>query len=311
MEGLPMNLVDQGVNSTWWQVYKSPHDFRDITWEDLLGIARLHWNWVSAQQNAYTIDTGSCLVAALMMPSTSGARIFLSTIARGSRREEMRRHGAANAPAWYTALGPAAGNLGHAESAAEYLFETSRYARGVVSGGRYRVDDRDNPNSRMKLAVWGYKPGYAATGQPVALCSECTEVAIRLNIDYWTQAKSDRADRLDRDSYGRRRLDMPPPPAPGSHLNTTPYRGYPVAPPAPRDNTSSYSGGPGGSSSSRAPPSGYGRAPAPAPGKSSSKSKSSRPSASDAQLSHLMNGMHIGGSTGSKSSSKKKVSRRY
>ncbi|KAL1851734.1 hypothetical protein Daus18300_012419 [Diaporthe australafricana] len=205
MNGLPMNPIDSGTKTTWWQIYPSNNDYRDMAWDDLLNIARLHWNYVQAQEpreRAYTAKTNSCLVAALMLPSTSGAVIFLSTIARGAQYDKMRDYGGYDAPAWYMANEESA-EL-HAEKAAEYLFETSQYSRGIVHNGQYRPGDRDNPYSRMKLAVYGRKKDDPPAGKPIDICQGCRTVADRLNIEYWTAEKGSDADRAINDSFGHR-----------------------------------------------------------------------------------------------------------
>ena len=147
-----MNRIGEGADATWTQIYHSPCDHRSITWDDLLGIARLHWNWVKVQDDAYT-STATCIVAALMLPSTRGAVIFLSTIARGDRYTEMSDFGFYNAPAWHYH------NRGsdelHAEKAAEYLFESSNYSQGIVSNMQYVLPDRDNPLKPHEVGCLG------------------------------------------------------------------------------------------------------------------------------------------------------------
>lgn len=214
MNGLSMEPIDLGSNTAWTQVYYSRYDYRDMAWDDLLNVVRLYWNWVQAQDGAYNGRTDSCLVAALMLPSTSGAIIFLSTIARGSRYNGMCDYGAYDAPAWYMANQESPEI--HAEKAAEYLFETSLYSRGIVYNGQYRPDDRDNPHGRMKMAVYGRMDRDPSAGKPIDICNGCRTVAERLNIEYRTVGKGRDVARTGSDSFGHRgRRDMPPPPPPG------------------------------------------------------------------------------------------------
>ncbi|KAK4680023.1 hypothetical protein QC764_209325 [Podospora pseudoanserina] len=189
---------DSGNNATWTKTIVSKTDYRDIMWTDLLEIAEDHWKWVQAQPGAYTRGE-SCLVAALFLPSTKGGVIFLSTIPRGTKHTEMM-NGARAAPAWFHATtGGTNRNTNlqlHAEDGAEFLFETSPYAKGIVSRNlQYVTPDRDNAHSRMKLAVWGRHKTSPAQGESIALCTvgekqpKCPAVARALNIAYCERYK--------------------------------------------------------------------------------------------------------------------------
>ncbi|KAK0664646.1 hypothetical protein QBC41DRAFT_349857 [Cercophora samala] len=192
-----MTKHDTGANATWTKTVVSKTDYRNIMWTDLLAIAADHWQWVQAQPGAYTAQ-GSCLVAALFLPSTKGGVIFLSTIPRGTKHTEMM-NGARTAPAWFRATtggtGRATGLKLHAEDGAEFLFETSAYAKGIVKNFQYVTPDRDNHHGQMRLAVWGRHRTSPAQGESIALCTagekqpKCPAVARALNVAYCEQYK--------------------------------------------------------------------------------------------------------------------------
>ncbi|KAI3400648.1 hypothetical protein diail_2360 [Diaporthe ilicicola] len=186
-----MHKEGSGTSATWTKVFVSRDDYRDIMWEDLLEIAKDHWDWLMRDRDggraAYT-DMGSCLVAALFLPKTSGGVIFLSTIPRGNVHRAMSTSGAG---AWRAANTDRSRRLMKldAEDGAEYLFETSPYAAGIVSrAGEYVTPDRDNPHSRMKIAVWGRHNNSPPEGQQIPSCSKCKNVADTLNVVYSAHA---------------------------------------------------------------------------------------------------------------------------
>ncbi|KAK4203630.1 hypothetical protein QBC40DRAFT_219198 [Triangularia verruculosa] len=192
-----MTKHDDDNNATWTKIVVSKTDYRNIMWTDLLKIAEDNWKWVQTQPFPNTAQ-GSCLVAALFLPSISGGVIFLSTIPRGSKHTEMM-NGDRAAPAWFGATTGGTGhNTGlklHAEDGAEFLFETSRHARGIVRNSQYITPDRNNEHSRMQLAVWGRHRNSPLQGESIALCTvgekqpKCPAVARTLNIAYCEQYK--------------------------------------------------------------------------------------------------------------------------
>lgn len=194
-----MDRVGSGNQATWTKIFVSRDDYRDIMWEDLLEIAKDHWEWLMRHDGraAYTSD-GSCLVAALFLPRTSGGVIFLSTIPRGDLNSAMKAP-TGGAGAWRAANTDRSRRLGRldAEDGAEYLFETSRYAAGIVSRhGEYVTADRDNPHSRMKIAVWGRHSNSPDGGHQIPSCSKCKGVADRLSVVYCDSIRLGRERRL-------------------------------------------------------------------------------------------------------------------
>ncbi|KAK4146995.1 uncharacterized protein C8A04DRAFT_25189 [Dichotomopilus funicola] len=157
---------------------------------------------------------GVCMVAALFVPSTAGAYIFLSTVPKGPRRQGMLSKGYQKAPTWWAAIERKSKTYCHAEDGAEHDFEEwfrlnrsslphISLATDPKNGFEYfRVRDRDNELSPLKLAVWGcYKrerdPNLSQLGHFVELCTSgdkqpnCQEVARRLKIEFCTRDKLD------------------------------------------------------------------------------------------------------------------------
>lgn len=205
---------------TWRRVFQSNEHFRDIMWQDLLDIAQENWNFVAnlkgdrkgtnAQMKLkadYEVEyTGQCLVAALLVPSTAGAYIFLSTVPGGDKRAEMRSKGYQVAPSWWKAVQRTPNVYCHAEDAVEYDLEQAFRSNALnvrvkIVNDKYVVEDRDNPLGPIKIAVWGCfdndPEDVQRTGRLVELCHttstnkvpHCRKVAETLNIEYCTAAK--------------------------------------------------------------------------------------------------------------------------
>ncbi|KAK3291737.1 uncharacterized protein B0H64DRAFT_477931 [Chaetomium fimeti] len=175
----PMRKTGQGSSARWSKVIQSEDDYRDIMWTDLLNIARKNWEQV------------------ILDPSSLPVR-------------DAKKNGYRNAPAWWAAVEKNSNVYCHAEDAVEHDFETALragdlslpYVRVAESrSGRkfYDVQDRDNPHSNLKIAVWGCYGDESfeeqQKGHPIELCTQsrkrpgCQDVAKTLNIEYCTREK--------------------------------------------------------------------------------------------------------------------------
>ncbi|KAH6629954.1 hypothetical protein B0J18DRAFT_419769 [Chaetomium sp. MPI-SDFR-AT-0129] len=272
----PLQQIGKYEESASWEVrFQNPIDHRYIQWTDLLDIAENYWSHIRRHygENAVT-QGGHFLVAVLFVPDTAGGQCFVSTIPRTIKQDNMRTYGRDSAPVWWRAAntGVEAGKelTLHAEDAVIFNFERAvsfnrdrhrenpslrerlllPYVRITPRG--YRMESRDNPLGRLRLAVWGYfedsPERVKRTGQPIELCSgdtkkpSCQVVAERLKISYCTpESLREEGSPI---SFPR---SSGPPPSSSSHPQPGPSR------PPPSSSSHPQPGPGGGDSRSRGP----------------------------------------------------------
>ena len=185
---LPMLLWDDYTQVPTWHAEDTGFFYADkitsLGFFGLRDIARLHYEWVSTQIGAITLN-GNCMVAAFWDPTNSV--VYASTIPGGVRRAQMKV-AASNihaAPLWYnqvrTVLDGDYPKI-HAEDGAFYNYET---AQTEQIGLRY-------PGGSM-IAIYGKFAQWPEAG-PINPCGgyggqyarqpSCQTVSTNLNVRF-------------------------------------------------------------------------------------------------------------------------------
>ncbi|KAJ4405802.1 hypothetical protein N0V82_010251 [Gnomoniopsis sp. IMI 355080] len=164
-----MTAIGSGTSASWVQELDVSAHYKDtITYSQLLQIANMGWNWLSAQSNGWTQGNKNCLVSALWVP---GGKVYIGSIARGDRLNAMKTNGPTLAPVWWQMK---TGTANHAEDNVLYQFESDQTQNGGSEG------------NGLMMATYGTFSGKTdTTGSPVNPCSSCKMTSSKLEVNYF------------------------------------------------------------------------------------------------------------------------------